>query len=115
MNRHWSRPRPVAGGTEQNHVAMDGVECGAEKPSLESEILVINTVENMVPLFNRLTEQAYLTNAEHAEFIRLYKFLATHLSAAQSRLNRSDPVRVTRPRTARPRIAPSIRTDRVRR
>ena len=74
MNRHWSRPRPVAGGTEQNHVAMDGVECGAEKPSLESEILVINTVENMVPLFNRLTEQAYLTNAEHAEFIRLYKF-----------------------------------------
>ena len=115
MIRNWSRPRPGAGGTERNHVAIDRVECGAEKPSLEAAILVMNTVENMVPLFNKLIEQAYLTNAEHAEFIQLYKLLATHLSAAQSRLNRSNPVRVTRLRTARSRIAPSIKTDRFRR
>ena len=82
MNRTKSRLRPLVGGTERNYVAIDRVEFGAEKPSLESPILVMKTVEEMVPLFNRLVEQHYLTDAEHAEFIRLYKLLATHLSAS---------------------------------
>ncbi len=54
----------------------------------------------MVPLFNRLVQQSFLTYAEHAEFIQLYKMLATQL----------DAVRVTRPRTSRLRIVPPIRT-----
>ena len=81
MNRNWSSPRPVVGGTERNHIAIDRVEFGAEKPSVERPILVMNTVENMVPLFNRLVVRACLTTAEHAEFVRLYKLLATHLAA----------------------------------
>ena len=72
----------MVGGTERNRVAIARVEFGAEKPSLETPILVMKTVEKMVPLFNRLVEQSYLTGAEHAEFIRLYKLLATHLSAS---------------------------------
>ncbi len=82
MNRRRSRPRPVVGGTERNHFAIARVEFGAEKPALESPILVMETVEKMIPLFNRLVERSYLTNAEHADFIRLYKLLATHLSAS---------------------------------
>ena len=81
MNRTESRPRPVVGGTERNHFAIDRAEFGAERPSSETPILVMKTVEKMVPLFNRLVEQAYLTDAEHAEFIRLYKLLARQMSA----------------------------------
>ena len=66
----------------------------AGRPSLEPAILAINAVEKMVPLFNRLVRLSYLTNAEHAEFIQLYKMLAARL----------DAVPVTRPRTPMLRI-----------
>ena len=48
---------------------------------METAILAIDAVEKMVPLFNRLVKLSYLTNAEHAEFIQLYKLLAARLDA----------------------------------
>ncbi len=69
------------GGTERNYAATDRVEIAGGRPSLEPAILAINAVEKMVPLFNRLVRLSYLTNAEHAEFIQLYKMLAARLDA----------------------------------
>ncbi len=100
MDGNWSGSRSGFGGTERNHAATDRVEIAAGRPSLEPAILAINAVEKMVPLFNRLVRLSYLTNAEHAEFIQLYKILAARL----------DAVPVTRPRTSRLRIVPPIRT-----
>ena len=88
MDGNRSGSRSGFGGTERNHAATDRVEIAAGKPSLEPAILAINAVEKMVPLFNRLVQLSYLTNAEHAEFIQLYKLLAARL----------DAVSVTRPR-----------------
>ena len=82
------------GGTERNYAATDRVEIAGGRSSLEPAILAINAVEKMVPLFNRLVQLSYLTNAEHAEFIQLYKILTARL----------DAVPVTRPRTSRLRI-----------
>ncbi len=86
MNGNRIGSRSGFGGTERNHAATDRVEIGWGRPSLESAILAINAVEKMVPLFNRLVKLSYLTNAEHAEFIQMYKLLAA----------RMDAVRVTR-------------------
>ncbi len=85
-NRRGSRP--WFGGTERNYAATDRVEIAGGRLSLEPAILAINAVEKMVPLFNRLVQQSYLTYAEHAEFIQLYKMLTARL----------DAVPVTRPR-----------------
>ena len=94
MDGYWSGSRSGFGGTKRNHAATDRVEIAGGKPSLEPAILAINAVEKMVPLFNRLVQLSYLTNAEHAEFIQLYKMLAARL----------DAVPVTGPRTPRLRI-----------
>ncbi len=91
MNGDRSVLRSGLGGTKRNHAATDRVEIAEGRPSLETAILAINAVEKMVPLFNRLVKLSYLTNAEHAEFIQLYKLLATRL----------DAVRGTRPRQGR--------------
>ena len=91
MDGNRSGSRSGFGGTERNHAATDRVENAGGRPSLEPAILAINAVEKMVPLFNRLVQLSYLTNAEHAEFIQLYKLLAARL----------DAVRGTRPRQGR--------------
>ena len=83
MNGNLSGLRSGFGGTERNHAATDRVEIGGGRPSLEPTILAINAVEEMLPLFNRLVKLSYLTNAEHAEFIQLYKFLATRLETVR--------------------------------
>ncbi len=83
MNGNRSGSRFGFGGTERNHAATDRVEIGGGRPSLETAILAINSVEKMVPLFNRLVKLSYLTNAEHAEFIQMYKLLATRLDAVR--------------------------------
>lgn len=103
MNGNRSESRSGFGGTERNHAANDRVEIGGGRPSLEPAILAINAVEKMVPLFNRLVKLSYLTDAEHAEFIQLYKLLAARL----------DAVRVTRPRTSRLRIVDRQREQRI--
>jgi len=81
MDGNRSGSRSGFGGTERNPPATDRVEIAGGRPSLESAILAINAVEKMVPLFNRLVQLSYLTNAEHAEFIQLYKLLAARLDA----------------------------------
>ncbi len=83
MNGNRSGSRSGFGGTERNHAATDRVEIGGGRPSLESAILAINAVEKMMPLFNRLVKLSYLTNAEHAEFIQMYKLLAARLDAVR--------------------------------
>ncbi len=88
MDGNRSGSRSGFGGTERNHAATDRVEIVGGRSSLETAILAINAVEKMMPLFNRLVKLSYLTNAEHVEFIQLYKLLAARL----------DAVRVTRPR-----------------
>ncbi len=91
MNGNRSGSRFGFGGTERNHAVTGRVKIGGGRSTLESAILAINAVEKMMPLFNRLVKLSYLTNAEHAEFIQMYKFLAARL----------DAVRVTRLRQGR--------------
>ena len=83
MNGNRSGSRIGFGGTERNHAATDRVEIAGGRPSLEPAILAINAVEKMVPLFNRLVKLSYLTNADHANFIQMYKLLATRLDAVR--------------------------------
>ena len=83
MDGNRSVLRSGFGGTERNHAATDRVEIAGGRPALEPAILAINAVEKMVPLFNRLIQQSYLTNAEHAEFFQLYKMLAARLDAVR--------------------------------
>lgn len=83
MNGIWIGLRSGFGGTERILADTDKVEIGGGRSSLEPAILAINAVEEMVPLFNRLVKLSYLTNAEHAEFIQLYKLLATRLETVR--------------------------------
>ena len=83
MNGNRSGSRIGFGGTERNHAATDWVENGRGRSSLETAILAINAVEKMIPLFNRLVKLSYLTNADHAKFIQMYKLLAARLDAVR--------------------------------